>query len=142
MMKKILISGIVILAFIGYVFRNKFGEKNDEGKVTAPTNLGNGSTTTTTTTYKDGTYTGSVADAFYGNVQVKVTVSGNKISDVTFLQYPNDRPNSVQINQQAMPLLTQEAIQTQSASVNVISGATQTSQAFVQSLRAALSQAA
>lgn len=91
--------------------------------------------------YKDGTYTGSVADAFYGNVQVQVTVKGGKITTVQFLQYPNTHANSVAINQQAMPYLQQEAIQAQSANVDGVSGATDTSIAFRQSLSAALSQA-
>lgn len=91
--------------------------------------------------YKDGTYTGSVADAYYGNVQVSVTVSGGKITGVKFLQYPNTHSTSVYINQQAMPYLQQEAIQAQSPNVQLISGATFTSQAFVQSLSSALSQA-
>ncbi len=91
--------------------------------------------------YKDGTYTGSVADAFYGNIQVRVTVLGGKITNVQFLQSPNDRSTSVEINQQADPLLAQEAIKTQSSTVDIISGATQTSQAFIQSMQSALSQA-
>ncbi len=94
-----------------------------------------------TTSYKDGTYTGDVTDAFYGNVQVQTTVSGGKIIDVAFLQYPNDRSTSVAINSQAMPYLKQEAIQAQSAQVDIVSGATQTSNAFIQSLGSALSKA-
>ena len=91
--------------------------------------------------YKDGTYTGSTEDAYYGNVQVSATVSGGKLSDVNFLQYPDSHDTSVMINQQAMPYLKQEAIQAQSAQVQVISGATFTSQAFIQSLTNALSSA-
>lgn len=91
--------------------------------------------------YKDGTYTGSIADAFYGNVQVQVTVSGGNITDVQFLQHPSDRRTSIEINSQAMPMLKQEAIQAQSAQVSGVSGATATSQAFIQSLASALSQA-
>lgn len=91
--------------------------------------------------YKDGTYTGSSADAFYGNIQVQVTISGGRISTIQFLQAPNDRSTSVEINQQADPMLAQEAIQTQSATVDIISGATDTSQAFIQSMQSALSQA-
>lgn len=91
--------------------------------------------------YKDGTYTGGVADAYYGNVQVQATVSGGKITTVKFLQYPNTHSTSVYINQQAMPYLQQEAIQAQSANVQIISGATFTSQAFQQSLQNALAQA-
>lgn len=91
--------------------------------------------------YKNGTYTGDVADAFYGNIQVQVTISGGKISDVVFLQYPNDRETSIMINSQAMPLLKQEAIQAQSANIDGVSGATASSGAFVQSLQSALSKA-
>ena len=91
--------------------------------------------------YKDGTYTGIVADAFYGNVQVQAVIQNGKIATVTFLQYPNDRRTSVMINGQAMPLLTQEAIQAQSAQVDGVSGATQTSRAFIESLTSALNQA-
>lgn len=91
--------------------------------------------------YKNGSYTGPVADAFYGNVQVKVVVSGGKISDVQFLQHPGDRQTSVEINSQAMPMLKQEAIQAQSAQVDGVSGATETSLAFISSLTGALQQA-
>lgn len=137
------------MAFVVYVFQAH--EDQNEAKVTAPSSLNTPSTPTTTqpaastqkTTaqYKDGTYTGSAADAFYGPIQVRVTVSGGKITDVTFLQYPNDRGTSVRINEQAMPMLKQEAIQAQSASVDGVSGATDTSQAFIESLGSALNQA-
>jgi len=91
--------------------------------------------------YKDGAYTGSAADALYGYIQVKATVKDGKLTDVEFLQYPNDRRNSVEINSQAMPMLKQQAIQIQSAKVDGVSGATDTSQAFIQSLGDALQQA-
>jgi uncharacterized protein with FMN-binding domain len=91
--------------------------------------------------YKDGSYTGSVANAYYGNVQVEATISGGKLTAVKFLQYPDTHATSVIINQQAMPYLQQEAIQAQSSKVQLISGATFTSMAFNQSLAAALSQA-
>lgn len=101
----------------------------------------NNSSSSAAAQYKDGTYTGTVADAYYGNVEVSATVSGGKITDVKFLQSPDTHSTSVIINQQAMPYLKQEAIQAQSANVQIISGATFTSQAFVQSLSSALSQA-
>jgi uncharacterized protein with FMN-binding domain len=91
--------------------------------------------------YKDGTYTGSSENAFYGDVQVQVTVSGGKITDVAFLSYPSDRRQSEEINSRAMPVLKQEAISAQSAQVDGVSGATDTSEAFVQSLASALSSA-
>ncbi len=91
--------------------------------------------------YTDGTYTGAVADAYYGNVQVEVTIQNGTITNVNFLQYPSDRSTSRYINGQATPILAQEAIKAQSASVDGVSGATDTSQAFKQSLQSALSQA-
>ncbi len=91
--------------------------------------------------YKDGSYTGSVADAYYGYVQVKAIISGGKITDVRFLNYPQDRGTSIEINTQAMPYLTQEAITAQNANVDVVSGATETSRAFRESLAAALALA-
>ena len=91
--------------------------------------------------YKNGTYTGSVADAFYGNLQVQAVITNGKISNVVFLQYPSDNNTSQYVNGQAMPLLTQEAIQTQSAQVDIISGASSSSQAFQHSLADALDKA-
>src|SRR5258706_3559562 len=91
--------------------------------------------------YKDGSYTGSVDDAQWGVVQVKAIIKNGKITDVQFLQYPNDRNRSVYINSIADPQLTSEAIQAQSANVNVVTGATDSSLAFIQSLTDALSQA-
>lgn len=91
--------------------------------------------------YANGTYTGSPANAYYGTVQVEAVIQNGAIADVRFLQYPNDRSTSRYINSQAMPALTSEAIQAQSAQVDGVSGATDTSQAFVQSLASALAQA-
>ena len=91
--------------------------------------------------YKNGTYTGKVTDAFYGNIQVQAIIKNGKISDVIFLQAPNDNGTSISINSQADPMLTQEAIQAQSANVDTISGASASSDAFKISLADALSQA-
>ncbi len=91
--------------------------------------------------YVDGSYTGNPADAYYGTVQVKAVISGGRIADVQFLQYPSDRSTSRYINSQAMPLLTQEAISVQSAQVDGVSGATATSGAFIESLASALAKA-
>jgi uncharacterized protein with FMN-binding domain len=88
--------------------------------------------------YKDGEYAGPVTDAYYGQVQVKAVIQAGRIADVQFLQYPNDRRTSIRINNIAMPYLITEAIQAQSAQVDVISGATLTSEAFAQSLESAL----
>ena len=91
--------------------------------------------------YRNGQYTGDLVDAYYGNVQVKAIISGGRLTDVQFLDYPKDRQQSQQISRYAMPLLTSEAIQAQSAQVDVVSGATSTSGGFQQSLATALAQA-
>lgn len=91
--------------------------------------------------YADGEYTGSVADAFYGTVQVKAIVRGGKLADVQFLAFPNDRENSQYINSIAVPQLRSEAIAAQNANVDIVSGATATSQAFIESLSSALAAA-
>lgn len=91
--------------------------------------------------YVDGTYTGPSVNAYYGYVQVQAVISSGRISNVTFLSYPSDRNTSRWINSQAMPLLTQEAVQVQNANVDGVSGASDTSAAFKQSLASALSQA-
>lgn len=91
--------------------------------------------------YKDGSYTGPVVDAYYGNVQVQAVISGGRLVAVKFLDYPHDRSNSVLINSNATPALSQEAVSAQSANVDAVSGASFTSAAFKSSLAAALSQA-
>lgn len=118
---------------------------NNSGQQNTPSTGSSGSQQTNNSSspgqYKDGTYTGSVADAYYGNIQVQAIISGGKITDVQFLQYPNDNGTSHMINTQAMPYLRQEAITAQSAQVDIVSGASDSSQAFQQSLSSALSQA-
>jgi uncharacterized protein with FMN-binding domain len=91
--------------------------------------------------YKDGTYTGPTVDVNYGLVEVQATIRNGKIAQVQFLQYPSDRRTSQQINAIAMPYLQQEAIQVQSANVDIVSGATLTSEGFQMSLQSALANA-
>lgn len=161
-MKKLILSGSVVGLFILYSLgiRHQNSQlmlppiatspKKSSGTsltstsstpATSSTPSTSAATNTSTSQYKDGTYQGSIEDAYYGNVLVSTTISGGKISSVKFLQYPNTHAKSIDINQQAMPYLQQEAIQAQSSNVDVISGATLTSQAFSQSLATALSKA-
>jgi len=91
--------------------------------------------------YKNGEYIGSVENAYYGYVQIKIKISNGNLNTIQFLSYPNERQHSVSANQRAMPLLINEAIKAQSANVDIISGATDTSIAFQQSLKTALEQA-
>lgn len=101
-------------------------------------NMGSGMAKKMMSVYKDGSFTGDVTDAYYGNVQVKVTIKNGLISNVQFLDWPQDRSTSREISAYAKPILTREAISIQNANVDTVSGATATSDAFVQSLSSAL----
>jgi uncharacterized protein with FMN-binding domain len=72
---------------------------------------------------------------------VQVTLTGSKITAVTVLQLPNGDPHSARIAQYAVPQLTQEALTAQSAKINSVSGASYTSQGYIQSLQSALDKA-
>ena len=139
-MKKIILSVSVLLVYMLYSIHQRSEAANVQ--VIVPKQPQNPSPTSASAgIYRDGQYTGDVTDAFYGNLQVKAIIQNGKITDVQFLQYPNDRGESIEINTQAMPSLTQEAIQSQHAQVDIVSGATQTSEAFRQSLQSALDKA-
>ncbi len=164
-MKKFIVAVVIIGAFVLYSLL--YGWSNPSALLPATANEPNSSTrasstsvvpspTTTTGTsgsgtptvttpsgslYKDGSYTGSQADAQWGYIQVKAIIKNGKITDIQFLQYPNERNRSVEINTYADPQLTSEAIQAQSANVDVVTGATDSSEAFIQSLSNALTQA-
>ena len=100
-----------------------------------------GASPTPTPSGVSGTYTGQPEDAFYGTVQVRVSVSNGKITDVQPLQLPSDRARSAYISQVAGPMLRTEVLQAQSARIDIISGASYTSNAYAQSLETALQQA-
>jgi len=98
-------------------------------------------TTTTTTGLADGTYTGDAVRTRYGNVQVQITISGGVVTDVQVPQYPNNDRKDQQINARALPILISETTETQSADISMVSGATYTSDGYIQSLQSALDQA-
>jgi uncharacterized protein with FMN-binding domain len=116
----------------------------DETVVAAPAAPGSGSSAATppTGTAPAGTtYTGSVAQTRWGPVQVGITVAGGKVTGVTVPQYPTGNGKDREINAYAVPELTQETLSAQSADIDVVSGATVTSQGYVTSLQSALDQA-
>jgi len=91
--------------------------------------------------YKDGTYVGTRANAYYGYIQVEAVINNGQITDVIFLEHPSDQSESRRINSRAMPILRSEAISVQGANVAIVSRATDSSMAFRQSMAAALSRA-
>lgn len=95
------------------------------------------STTSTTLT----SYTGTAVDTRYGPVQVRITVKNGKLKTVEAIDYPTSDPRDAQINSYAIPQLNAEAQSAGSASINMISGATYTSQGYITSLQSALDKA-
>ncbi|MFI9271629.1 FMN-binding protein [Kitasatospora sp. NPDC052896] len=85
--------------------------------------------------------TGSAVDTRYGPVQVRVTLTGDRLSQVDVVQYPSESNRDSEINSYALPQLNQEAIAAQSAQVDSVSGATYTSEGYQRSLQSALDQA-
>ena len=145
--KKVLfVSGFIVL-LAGFFAYEKFTASPASQQVQTPIISNNQNTassspaTTQTNGLKDGTYTGQATSSIYGPAQVQIVVSSGKITDVQFLQYPSDRSASLNKSQYAMPIIKQEVIQAQSANVNTVSGATQTSASFIQSIASAVSQA-
>jgi uncharacterized protein with FMN-binding domain len=87
------------------------------------------------------TITGDAADTRYGPVQVRITVSNGRLTAVDAIEYPTESPRDAQINSYAVPQLNQEALAARSAQIDMISGATYTSQGYVTSLQSALDKA-
>jgi uncharacterized protein with FMN-binding domain len=87
------------------------------------------------------TVAGDAVMTEYGPVQVQVKVRGTRIVSITNLALPFDRSRSQEISQVAGPLLRSEALTAQSARIDVVSGATYTSNGYAQSLQSALDRA-
>jgi uncharacterized protein with FMN-binding domain len=100
-----------------------------------------GSTTGGSTAGTSGTYTGDSASTRWGPVQVQITVTDGKITDVSVLDYPNGNGRDQQINARALPVLVQETLDAQSANIDMVSGATVTSDGYLESLQGALDKA-
>ncbi len=88
-----------------------------------------------------GTFTGSAVQTPYGPVQVQVTVSNGKVTAAKAVAYPSGGGRDQQINGYAIPILNSEAVSASSASIQMVSGATFTSNGYINSLQSALDQA-
>lgn len=88
------------------------------------------------------TTTGHVARTRWGPVQVQITTDASgTITDVEVVQYPSGNREDEQINSYALPRLVQETLDAQSADIDMVSGATVTSEGYLQSLQSAIDQA-
>ena len=114
------------------------GDGTDSNSTTSPPTT----TPTTTPSASSGsaTVTGDVAQTQWGPVQVQLTVQAGKITAVDVLQYPNGNHRDVEINDYALPILIDETVKAQNAQIDMVSGATVTSDGYVRSLQSALDQ--
>jgi uncharacterized protein with FMN-binding domain len=87
------------------------------------------------------TYTGDSVDTRWGPVQVAITVQNGRITKAVAVVYPHGNGRDQEINSYALPVLGQEVTQAQSASIDAVSGATVTSDGYIQSLQSAIDQA-
>jgi hypothetical protein len=82
--------------------------------------------------------TGKVANTAYGPVQIQLAVKGGKIIKISVLQQPTNTVNDIQIGRMAFPRLISETLTAQSAKIDAVSGASYTSQGYIQSLQSAV----
>jgi uncharacterized protein with FMN-binding domain len=145
-------KGIIVILAVAIIGAIAVSAKSKSSDNPAPSNSASAGTSQNTvnadstsqtneTSYKDGTYTGDSEGTSYGAVQVSVVISGGKITDVNFLQMPQDRGRSTEITNFSEPLLKNETIKGQSANIDFVTGATVTSSGYQMSLQAALDKA-
>src|ERR1019366_1600290 len=101
-----------------------------------------GSTATTTTTVPssniNGSATGPLENYSYGQLAVKVTITNNRIVDLTVESLQTLESYSQQLEQYVVPILKNEVMQAQSTKINAVTGATYTSEAYAYSIQGAL----
>lgn len=107
----------------------------------AATKVSTATTAKTAATTATKTYTGAVDTNKWGPVQVKITTSAGRITNVVALQTPNSKPKSVSINNRAIPVLKSEVLTAQSSDIDNVSGATYTTDSYKVSLQNAIDQA-
>jgi uncharacterized protein with FMN-binding domain len=117
------------------------GAGDDGSGAAAPAPTPTASPTPTAQSSATKTYTGNAVDTRWGPVQVQITVTSGRITAAQAVQYPNGNGRDAEINSYALPVLSQEAVQKQSAQIDTVSGATVTSDGYLQSLQSALDQA-
>ncbi|BEP14162.1 hypothetical protein acdb102_24730 [Acidothermaceae bacterium B102] len=108
---------------------------------TAATTKAPATTTKKTVTPATKTVTGDAEDTRYGPVQVKVTVTNGKVTAIDAVEYPQNSPKDQQINSYAIPQLDQEVLAAGNAAIDMVSGATFTSDGYIRSLQSALNKA-
>jgi uncharacterized protein with FMN-binding domain len=116
------------------------GRSTTGGSTTGGSSTG-GSSTGGSSTGSSRNVTGRVAQTRWGPVQVRLTVTAGKITAAEAVQYPNGNGRDQQINSYALPVLGREVLAAQSGDIDLVSGATVTSDGYVTSLQSAIDKA-
>ncbi len=112
------------------------GSSSSSGSTSSGSSGSSGSTSSSSKTY-----TGDAASTRFGDVQVQITVANGKVTASTVTQVPWNDHKDQEINSYAVPILNEEAVSAQSSNIDMVSGATYTSQGYAESLQSALDQA-
>lgn len=137
------VTGVLLLLSLKPHATAAAGGVSAQSAVPSPSASSSASASTGSSTGSSGTRTveGDTVQTRYGPVQLRITLTGGKITAVTAVQLPDDNPRDQEIDSFAVPQLTQEALAAQSAKIDTVSGATYTSEGYIQSLQSALDKA-
>lgn len=117
------------------------GSSGSSGSSSGSSASSSGSSSGSSSSTAAKTYAGDTAQTQWGPVQVQITVKNGKITASDVLQVPSGNPRDDEINSYAVPVLNSEVVATQNANIDMVSGATVTSDGYIQSLQSALDQA-
>jgi uncharacterized protein with FMN-binding domain len=138
----LVVTAAVLVLLLGYKTASLKSLPTVAIAPTSSTGSGSGNSSgNKVSTGKTKTIDGAVVQTQFGPVQVRVTIKGGKLTEVVPLQLPSDRSRDQEIASYSVPILRSEALKAQSAQIDMVSGATYTSQGYIQSLQAALDQA-
>ncbi|XVQ83220.1 FMN-binding protein [Microbispora siamensis] len=118
---------------------NRFGEGSPDSAGSGSAWTGQGATAGATSGEK--TVTGDSADTRWGPVQVQIVISGGKLAGIKVPVAPANNRRDIAINNEALPILNEEALSARSAQIDTVSGATYTSDGYIRSLQSALDKA-
>ena len=128
-------SSVVALAGTGS------GATSGSGSGSSPSSGTTSGSTAAPETSAGTTYAGDAVSTRYGDVQVEITVADGKVTAARVLQVPWNDHRDQEINAAAVPILNEEAVAAQDADIDMVSGATYTSEGYVGSLQSALDRA-
>ncbi len=143
-MKRVVVPIVVVAASAGYAYADRVWLNPPKVELSMDEMLAAELPMAAGTTFgelKDGKYRGPKSDAYYGYVEVQAIVTDGRLVQIVVIHAPKSSQTSQMLTTRAMPKLKKQAVATQSAAIDIVTGATLTSKAFAQSLTGALASA-